>query len=40
MNMTTTPDILVTEDDPIMREALADTESLRAVAALLWRTAG
>jgi CheY-like chemotaxis protein len=24
MNMTTTPDILVIEDDPIMREALAD----------------
>jgi CheY-like chemotaxis protein len=24
MNMTTTPDILVLEDDPIMREALAD----------------
>src|SRR5258706_9348883 len=24
MNMTTTPDILVVEDDPIMREALAD----------------
>src|ERR1700722_9355192 len=24
MNMTTTPDILVIEDDPIMREALSD----------------
>ena len=24
MNMTTTPDILVIEDDPIMREALTD----------------
>jgi hypothetical protein len=35
--MTTTPDILVIEDDPIMREPLTDL--LRAAAELLGRPA-